>query len=105
MRDYLYVVYEQLDTAIHHWCSPNHSLLIAHFVAHRHEYITVDKLSEKLFCSRNTLTASLKKVESIFKEYAIKFAKRPKYEMKIVGKEFDIRSCNKDNLLKDNHFY
>ncbi len=59
----------------------------------RSDWITLDELSERLFCSRSVLSNDLKSVERMLGIFDLTLRKRPHYGMRVEGDEFDRRLC------------
>ncbi|GFP74521.1 BglG family transcription antiterminator [Clostridium fungisolvens] len=57
------------------------------------KYIKIEELEEKLFVSRSTLTNDLKEVRERLEYYHLDIENKPNYGMKIIGEEFNKRSC------------
>lgn len=62
-------------------------------------YYKLDDLCEKLFVSRNTISADLKQVEYILNLYHLSIERRPNYGIKIAGDEQNIRICITNLLI------
>lgn len=56
-------------------------------------YIKIEDLEEQLFVSRSTLTNDLKEVRERLEYYHLDIENKPNYGMKIIGEEFNKRSC------------
>ncbi|GKU26467.1 BglG family transcription antiterminator [Clostridium folliculivorans] len=57
------------------------------------KYIKIEELEEKLFVSRSTLTNDLKEVRERLEYYHLDIENKPNYGMKLIGEEFNKRSC------------
>lgn len=67
---------------------------------HSKKFMKLDDLSEKLYISRKTLSANLKRVEEIAQLYHIKLERRPNYGIALKGSEFDFRNCLVDHSFE-----
>ena len=56
-------------------------------------YLTIEDLVDELYISRSTLTADLKEVREIFKDYNLELISRPNYGILLVGEEIAKRLC------------
>ena len=56
-------------------------------------YIKVEQLCEELFVSRKTMSSELKGVREAIEPYRLKQEIRPRYGVRVTGREFDIRQC------------
>ncbi len=56
-------------------------------------YLTIEDLVDELYISRSTLTADLKEVREIFKDYNLELTSRPNYGILLVGEEIAKRLC------------
>ena len=65
------------------------------------DYIKLDDLSQQLFFSRNTISATIKRVEESINSYDLSIERRPNYGIRLVGSEFNIRTCIVNNLSDD----
>jgi len=63
------------------------------FLLNADDFVKLDALSELLYISKKTLTANLKKVESMLNEYHLKLIRKPNYGIRVEGREFDRRLC------------
>lgn len=59
----------------------------------RSTWITLDELSDLLFCSRSVLSHDLKRVEKTFDAFGLTLVKRPHYGMRVEGPELKRRLC------------
>jgi len=57
------------------------------------EWLTIDELSEQIWVSRSTMNRIIKKIRDIFKTYNIEFVSRPRYGIRLEGREIDKRVC------------
>lgn len=63
------------------------------YLLNHNSFIKLDELSDRLYVSKNTLTADLKKVEAMFEHYNLKIIRKPNYGIALRGLEFDLRRC------------
>lgn len=56
-------------------------------------YLTLEDLIDELYISRSTLTADLKEVREIFKDYNLELISRPNYGILLTGGEMAKRLC------------
>lgn len=56
-------------------------------------YLTLEDLIDEMYISRSTLTADLKEVREIFKDYGLQLISRPNYGILLVGDEISKRLC------------
>lgn len=59
----------------------------------RRDYVTIEALSNILYITRKTISADLKEVERILKDFHLSLSKRPNYGIRIEGTEFERRQC------------
>lgn len=59
----------------------------------RSTWITLDELSDMLFCSKSVLSGDIKNVERTLGEFDLKLVRRPHYGMRVEGSEFSRRLC------------
>lgn len=76
----------------------NNFLLI--YLLQRRDFVKMEDLADFLYVSKNTLSQSLKVMESIFKRYGISLLRKPSYGIKVEGKEVDIRHLLMDYFIK-----
>lgn len=57
------------------------------------KYIRIEDLSKSWYISRTTLQPSIKAAEHILTQFDILLERRPRYGMRAIGSEFDIRRC------------
>jgi len=57
------------------------------------EWLTIDELSEQIWVSRSTMNRIIKKILEILKPYNIAFVTRPRYGIRLEGRELDKRVC------------
>ncbi|MGT2756666.1 PRD domain-containing protein [Streptococcus ovuberis] len=57
------------------------------------DYVKLEDIAEQFYISRNTLSANLKRVESILMAYDLLLDRRPNYGIKVLGQEFHKRIC------------
>ncbi len=62
------------------------------------DYIKLDDIAEQIYISRNTLSVNLKRVEDILSVYDLVIERKPNHGIKILGDEFDKRTCLVNNL-------
>ena len=62
------------------------------------EYIKLDDVAEELFVSRQTLAVTVRRVEEILGFYGLSINRKPNYGIKVIGNEFDKRTCIVNNL-------
>jgi len=84
-------------------CSAERRQFLLAYLLNHNEYVKLDDLSSALYISRNTLTADLRRVESILLGYHLKLERRPNYGIRVAGKEFDKRRCVAKCLLKGDY--
>lgn len=72
------------------------------YLVNNSSYIKVDDLCDFFYVSRTTLQSCLKKVVTILNYYRLDLERRPHYGIRVVGKEFDIRTCIGECFLKRN---
>lgn len=72
------------------------------YLLNRIEYIKLDDLCQFMYVSRNTLSSDLKKVEYILSVYNMKLERRPNYGIRVMGNEFDKRTCLVNSFIKKN---
>lgn len=63
------------------------------YLLNRNQFVKLEDLAEKLYVSKNTLTADLKKVEAILEKHHLKILRKPNYGIALQGNEFDLRLC------------
>lgn len=87
-------------------CLPSNSsqriMYLLGYLLCRPEYVKLEDLCQRLYISRNTLTADLKQAEYIFHLYHLKIDRRPNHGIRLVGEEFDHRLCMANCLVKQN---
>lgn len=88
---------EQIPTT-----SEERVLYILALLLNHEDYIKLENIGEFLYVSRNTVTADLKKVEYILAVYQLGIERRPNYGIRIVGSEFDKRTCYANSIVKIN---
>lgn len=66
------------------------------------DYIRSEDLAQFLYVSKGTLSGVLKQVEGILGNYRLRLDRRPNYGIKLMGREFDIRTCMLDYFVKRN---
>lgn len=70
----------------------------------RSSWVTLDDLSEILFCSKSVLSTDLKQVELELSKFDLTLAKRPHYGIRVEGSEFARRLCLASAMLgSDEH--
>ncbi|MGT2803054.1 BglG family transcription antiterminator [Streptococcus henryi] len=62
------------------------------------KYLKLDDIAEELFVSRQTLFTNVKRVEEILSSYDLSIDRKPNYGIKVIGNEFDKRTCIVNNL-------
>ena len=62
-------------------------------------YLKIDDLAEELFTSRSTISADLRDVREIFKQFKLEIDDRPNYGMIVVGSEIDKRICILEKII------
>lgn len=73
---------------------------------YQQDYISLDKLAECVYISRNTLQNYIKTIKDILKKYNLEYISKYQYGVKIIGNEEDKRKCLIDNILtRDNQNY
>ncbi len=77
------------------------NFLIAYLLNHD-QFIKLNELSELLYVSNSTITASLKQIEGIFSQYRIDIERRPNFGIRINGNELNIRRCLSELFVKRN---
>lgn len=65
-------------------------------------YVKLEDLTQKIYVSRNTLSADLKQVESILHLYHLTINRRPNYGIRVEGDEFNRRLCLANCVYKNN---
>lgn len=65
-------------------------------------YLTLEDLMEELYISRTTLTADMKEVREIFKDYNLDIITRPNYGILLVGDEMAKRLCIAEYFFHSN---
>lgn len=63
-------------------------------------WIKIDDLCDNLYISRSSLSISLRDIRKKMEYYNIKLISKPRYGVKIEGKEFDIRLCMANNIIE-----
>lgn len=63
-------------------------------------FIKLDNIANDLFMNRTTISLYMSKVRRILNKYSLRVVNTPKYGIKVVGDEFNIRMC-----LVDSHLY
>ena len=56
-------------------------------------YLTLDDFIDELYVSRSTITADMKEVREVFKDYNLKIVQRPNYGIILEGSEISKRLC------------
>ncbi len=56
-------------------------------------YVKLSELAEEMYVSKSTVNLIMKDVTDICGRYKLQIEKRPYYGIRIVGEEFNIRSC------------
>lgn len=73
---------------------------------YQQDYISLDKLAECVYISRNTLQNYIKTIKDILKKYNLEYISKYQYGVKIIGNEEDKRKYLIDNILtRDNQNY
>ncbi len=73
---------------------------LAVYLVNLKDYIKMDDLSELLFVSRGTLSTAIREVEDLYQKYFLKIERRPRYGIRVSGKEFDIRRFLCDFIMR-----
>ncbi len=66
---------------------------LINYLLREDDYVKLDDLGALLYVSNKTLTANLKEVDRILKEYDLVLTRKPKYGIRIEGSEFNRRLC------------
>lgn len=67
-------------------------------------YVKLSQLAEEIYVSKSTVNLIMKDVTDICSRYQLQIEKRPYYGIRIVGEEFNIRSClSQYGLLRYEH--
>ncbi|PFJ17994.1 PTS fructose transporter subunit IIA [Bacillus cereus] len=67
-------------------------------------YVKLSQLAEEIYVSKSTVNLIMKDVTDIYSRYKLQIEKRPYYGIRIVGEEFNIRSClSQYGLLRYEH--
>lgn len=74
---------------------------ILSYLLNHDAYIKLDDLSLLLYISRNTVTADLKRAESILGEYHLTIHRRPNHGIRLEGSEFDRRICMAKQIIRE----
>lgn len=77
---------------------------ILSYLLEHNDYIKLEELSELLYISRNTVTADLKQVEELLKQYRLTIRRRPNYGIRLEGGELDRRLCIAKQLAKERRY-
>ncbi|MDQ0222609.1 BglG family transcription antiterminator [Streptococcus moroccensis] len=65
------------------------------------DFLKIDDIAEQFFISRNTLSATLKRVEAILTMYNLRIERKPNYGFRVIGKEFYKRICLLNTLYEE----
>ncbi|MGE6616028.1 BglG family transcription antiterminator [Bacillus mycoides] len=66
---------------------------ILHRILTTDGYVKLSQLAEEIYVSKSTVNLIMKDVTDICSRYELQIEKRPYYGIRIVGEEFNIRSC------------
>lgn len=64
-------------------------------------YFKIEDLAEALYVSRATLDRMMPRVKEILRKYKLEIVKKPKYGIKLEGKEVNKRICYAHEIVKD----
>lgn len=78
--------------------SRDRALEVLEYLLEHPEYIRMDDLCQRLYVSRNTLSADIRQVECMLEMYHLSLEKRPNYGIRITGSEMNRRRCIADCL-------
>lgn len=68
-------------------------LFIARLLLLADDYTLIENLSDKIFVSRNTISADIKQVSLLLSKYGLKIVRKPYYGIKIEPNELNLRTC------------
>lgn len=69
----------------------NRNVVVLEKLLNAHGFVKIDDLCEMLYISRTSISASLRQIEDMLKEYRLKIIRKPACGIRIEGEEFDIR--------------
>lgn len=98
-QKFVQVSYDRTQHEIPENTEERQQYLLFHLLQSK-KFMKLDDLSEKLYISRKTLSANLKRVEEIAQLYHIKLERRPNYGITLKGSEFDFRNCLVDHSFE-----
>lgn len=65
------------------------------------QYMKIDDLAYDFYVSRTTLIRDIKRVELLLNKYEVFFERKPRYGIRVVGTEFNVRKCYANYIVKN----